>query len=413
MASSHRDEGSQGGARSVWLRHGLEALKALLSSVYVLLLGYGIADSLQITLERHFHDWIESPWIPVVRVVFSALIFSTATYTFFFCSRWQKEAWAEARARGVGRRRYASCGVDVVLWVLIHTAVSLSAGGNSLAAALCGMAERHVGLPLAASMPAAGVLIAGAAYGLIILARDSALRGWDSDGGASAKRVKTRRRLPSALRMIIRLAVAVPLYVLAVSVSPFVYAALRTAAFLAASGKVIGVILGVVLVILAIIYGRALSKRRKFLRGLRRVCRERGFELSQVRRPYLSVFADGKGSFFTVTAGSKTYDVRLLSCVSRSTVMAFSPSGEGVSEVPVKLRGATLFAFRTRFPFTVEKTAPDSIPLVVLVPVPGKLLIGEEGSLREGDTGDRVGEYIIYNGSGFLNALERDCIGKR
>ena len=44
--------------------------------------------------------------------------------------------------------------------------------------------------------------------------------------------------------------------------------------------------------------------------------------------------------------------------------------------------------------------------ILVVTPVPKKLFF-EEGEM---DNGDRIGEYTVFSGGGFMRALERDCI---
>ena len=48
--------------------------------------------------------------------------------------------------------------------------------------------------------------------------------------------------------------------------------------------------------------------------------------------------------------------------------------------------------------------------VVIACPCRGRIIVKRDGAERVLDVGDKVMEYKIYNSSGFINAVERDCI---
>ena len=49
--------------------------------------------------------------------------------------------------------------------------------------------------------------------------------------------------------------------------------------------------------------------------------------------------------------------------------------------------------------------------ILIVVPIPRKFFVStNQSSPRQADTGEKIGEYTIYNATGFLGALERDCL---
>ena len=49
--------------------------------------------------------------------------------------------------------------------------------------------------------------------------------------------------------------------------------------------------------------------------------------------------------------------------------------------------------------------------ILIVLPIPKKIYVGTVNSApRPADTGEKAGEYTVYNASGFLGALERDCL---
>jgi hypothetical protein len=68
----------------------------------------------------------------------------------------------------------------------------------------------------------------------------------------------------------------------------------------------------------------------------------------------------------------------------------------------------TIFQIMTQFDFGYES---KNRKILILSPTPKKILVSLGGfQPREGDVGEKVGEYTVYNATGFLNALDRDTL---
>ncbi|MBP3395697.1 MAG: hypothetical protein J6L87_00865 [Clostridia bacterium] len=48
--------------------------------------------------------------------------------------------------------------------------------------------------------------------------------------------------------------------------------------------------------------------------------------------------------------------------------------------------------------------------ILIVSPITNEIYTGNTVSHKPADVGERIGEYTLYNGSGFLNAIERDCL---
>ena len=196
-------------------------------------------------------------------------------------------------------------------------------------------------------------------------------------------------------------------------------------------GVAVLVILGLVLLFKLL---RAIRIRHVFLRNLRQRCEKNGFTLSEIKRPYRSLFHPGNGPDFTVNANGKRYDCRLLAAFSRGNAMAISPEGIahvihviGLRILPRRhlhlsaeflggprraLGGNTWYTHMELFRFTTKTDfhfASDAKKILIVNPVPYALFAGTERAAAPIDNGDHVGDYTVFAGSAFLNALERDC----
>lgn len=164
----------------------------------------------------------------------------------------------------------------------------------------------------------------------------------------------------------------------------------------------------------------SLSKRRKLIKKLTRICKENGYELSPIQRSYASLLRERRGANFTVTVSGKTYECKLLTHhafpimkfdyeggyeLILTLKFRFMSRGRGVAHshemgVPVLKRKMT-YAFES-----------EHQRVLIVCPVPAHTLVAGPDGGTPLDTGAHIGEYRMFNTTGFLGALERDCLDR-
>ncbi len=174
-------------------------------------------------------------------------------------------------------------------------------------------------------------------------------------------------------------------------------------------------------------YITALIRRKKFLKGLKKVCAEKGFVIDAIRHPYRSVFRETAECNLSITANGRRYHARLITCIRKSSQLIFSADGSFSRAAPIRIpmarmvmRGGfvqgvdrgngddrELLRFETQADYTFEA---DGEKLLLLNPPPKFVKITHDGITIDADNGDRVGEYTIYAANAFLRALERDAV---
>lgn len=187
-------------------------------------------------------------------------------------------------------------------------------------------------------------------------------------------------------------------------------------------------------------YTRALRIRHRFMKRLRRLCAKKGFTLSEVRRPYRSIFRNRGEQSFTLKVGERRYACKLISAVTYGTTLVLSEDGTAAIEHSLGLRQgftrtvtaglfgnganlshtatgsvsgyyrhrkAELYRFTTHLDFSFES---EDTKLLIVNPVPFEIMAGDAYRSRYIDNGDFVGGYLVFSASGLLGALERDCI---
>ena len=175
-------------------------------------------------------------------------------------------------------------------------------------------------------------------------------------------------------------------------------------------GPVLWVILIAIPIFMAISfalrYKRAKQKRKDFIEKLEALCRTTRASLSDVRDINSSILKDVEGYNFSVEQKSVKYDCKFLCGLNKNDPMFLTEKGEGSTVHAIRFRRVELFKRITTFKYDFES---DGKKILIILPVPKKLFSSMGRVL---DVGDKVGEYKIYTATGFLNALERDCLDK-
>ncbi len=183
----------------------------------------------------------------------------------------------------------------------------------------------------------------------------------------------------------------------------------------------LGIIVGVVLIITLPSYLRAFSKRRKLMRGLKKVCRRCGYELRVTGHPYLGLLRYHGHADFSVKVGEKQYDCKLLSSVMPGGKMVFGYDGRVAIHHYIRLfwaaramHMATMHTFEQSTFHTEMEYAFESNHQKVLIvaPVAAQTFIVSAHGGTPIDTGAHIGDYRMFNTTGFLGALERDCLDR-
>lgn len=145
-------------------------------------------------------------------------------------------------------------------------------------------------------------------------------------------------------------------------------------------------------------------RRRRFLKRLHTLCSAKGYTVEESVRPYRSLFTLYDGENLRINAAGRIYSVKFLAGKSRRKPLIVHENG--VCEFLTVVRFAR--AEVTRLSQAYE-CAWESAGYKVLLPdpVPYKVM---NARAEELDNGSVIGEYKIFTGTAFLNALERECV---
>ena len=165
------------------------------------------------------------------------------------------------------------------------------------------------------------------------------------------------------------------------------------------------------IILFTCIYARAVRKRNDFIKKLRTLCSEKGFELSEIKNKYSFIFGRQSGANFTVTAHGKTYSCKFIGAKMKNIPVILKNYGEGNHIYQFRMRGIKLLDKRAYFEYGFE-AAENERKILICSPMPAQISVYESGSITAITTGAVFWEYKLFNASNFLRCLEWDAMEK-
>lgn len=153
----------------------------------------------------------------------------------------------------------------------------------------------------------------------------------------------------------------------------------------------------------------ALIKRRRFIVKLTEVCDEYHCSLSPIRHPYASLFKLSSGYDFDFERNGKRYACKLLYSKHRLRPMTFFENGIGAHEKIINVKKTELFRIRSWFEYSFDA---DAKKLLIINPIPKKLMISDHGRVAIIDNGDSIDGYKIYSATALVNAISRNTLDR-
>ncbi len=152
---------------------------------------------------------------------------------------------------------------------------------------------------------------------------------------------------------------------------------------------------------------KAITKRASLVSKTKKLCKENKYRLSTVKSPFASLFSSVRGESFSLTLNGETFSCKLLASKKASTPIILHEDGSGETLHSITFIGIKWLERRKPFRFGYESKNRQ----ILIVNPSAKFICSEKnGALTELDNGDSVGNYIIYSGTGFINALDRKTL---
>jgi hypothetical protein len=168
-------------------------------------------------------------------------------------------------------------------------------------------------------------------------------------------------------------------------------------------GKVIAAVIIFLIIFIAL---RRVNLRRKFVRRLKKLCRENKYKLGRIRNP-LKFMSE---QTFIVTANGKTFECKLIGARKKSIPMVLDDDGSGIYIHAFVFAGIRWWHYTEEFEFGFDSKYQK---ILIINPNAKFVYKNRDGEYGELDNGDTVADYRIYTGQSFLNGLNRDCLDRK
>ncbi len=206
-----------------------------------------------------------------------------------------------------------------------------------------------------------------------------------------------------------KLLLYVILSVFGVLISGFVLAFIGPAIAMisAALPRVFGkVIAAIVIFIPFFLIFRRVNQRRKFIKRLKKLCKENKYKLGRIKSPYKFM----SDSSFVVTANGKTFECKLIGARKKSIPMVLDNDGSGIYIHALVFAGIRWWHYTEEFNFGFDSKYQK---ILIINPNAKFVYKNRDGEYGELDNGDTVADYRIHTGQSFLNGLNRDCLDRK
>ena len=153
---------------------------------------------------------------------------------------------------------------------------------------------------------------------------------------------------------------------------------------------------------------RGISKRKKFIKQLKAVCESHEFELSEITHPFISFIKPRTEENFKISRGGKEYHCAFVSTLHRGTYLYFTSGTDAYFRHRIGTENHH-FTIKHHIEFGI---LGDGKKCLIISPMPKHIFVEEGGKMRELFAGDKIWGYTVYNMSGFINAIDRDCLDR-
>lgn len=155
---------------------------------------------------------------------------------------------------------------------------------------------------------------------------------------------------------------------------------------------------------------RIFVKRRTCIQRIKKTCAAKGYTVSKIKKPYLSLFCCPESDSFQIRGGEKTYSCKLISARRRHTPLVIMSNGSMQFLHIFHIRSVKLFRITTTHKFGYASEHPK---ILIVNPIPKKVYTVESGKTIEIDNGHQIGDYTVYSSTAFVRALELDVLNKK
>ena len=172
----------------------------------------------------------------------------------------------------------------------------------------------------------------------------------------------------------------------------------------------VAIIAVIISAVIAIRYILTVRKRKNFFDRVRTIVREHGFEISDIKNPYISLIKTKKKCLFTVKTKKDTFDCIVLGRMRRGVPVCFTTGSLGYYRYRIGTKKHNI-TFERHFEYEVMG---DGKKILIISPSPKHAYILDKEADKEKRlyNSDKLWDFVAYEDEAFISALDRGCLGK-
>jgi hypothetical protein len=175
----------------------------------------------------------------------------------------------------------------------------------------------------------------------------------------------------------------------------------------AALPRVFGKLIAAIIILIPFVKAfNRFNQRRKFVKKLKKLCKENKFKLGRIRSPYKFISDDS----FTVTANGKTFECKTIGARKAKTPIVLDADGSLIFIRAFVFAGIRWWHYTEEFAYGFESIYKK---IIIINPNAKFVYKDRDGEYAELDNGDTVGDYTVHTAGSFLNGLNRDCLDRK
>ena len=188
-----------------------------------------------------------------------------------------------------------------------------------------------------------------------------------------------------------------------------IWFALKTVVFTWQFGAVA---IGLIIAVFFIRLMSALVKRIGFIKRLNSISSESNSIKVIESHPFKALFtskSNRPGFDLRISVDEKEYSCKFITCKSKSAPVILDFEGNMFTLHAITFAGIKMLQHTTNDKYSFES---ENAKLLIVNPVSKFIYALKDGKLIEIDNGDIIGDYKIFTGTSFINALNRNCLDR-
>ncbi len=184
----------------------------------------------------------------------------------------------------------------------------------------------------------------------------------------------------------------------------------RTIPLFVGAPLLVGFVVALIFLIILARYIITIRIRKDFYKKTKDIVRQRGYEISEIENPYISLLSSKKKCVFTIKTKKATFNCVVLGRVRRGIPICFTSESHGFFRHRIGTKKHNI-TFEKHFEYGISG---EGKKILIISPSPKHAFIIDPEATKEKRlyNSDKLWDFVAYEGEAFISALDRESLGK-